>query len=101
MARRPAPGYTAAGETIVANTRGLLPKAQREDLTDDLRRRLDRWYRDAYEDDNLFLTLARRPGLLEATMGVVRYAYGGASAVEPELFELVRVHLAWKNRCVH
>lgn len=85
----------------MANARGLLPKARREDLTDDLRRRLDRWYRDAYQDDNLFLTLARRPGLLEATMGFVRYAYGGASSVEPELFELVRVHLAWRNRCVH
>ena len=47
----------------MANARGLLPKARREDLTDDLRRRLERWYRDAYEDDNLFLTLARRPGL--------------------------------------
>ena len=85
----------------MANTRGLLPKASRTELTDDLRRRLDRWYRDAYEDDNLFLTLARRPGLLEAPMGFVRYAYSGASSIEPELFELVRVHLAWKNRCVH
>jgi hypothetical protein len=47
------------------------------------------------------LTLARRPGLFEATMGFVRYAYGGGSSVEPELFELVRVHLARKNRCVH
>ena len=85
----------------MANERGLLPKARREGLADNLRRRLERWYRDAYEDDNLFLTLAQRPDLLEATMGFVRYAYGGASSVEPELFELVRVHLAWKNRCVH
>ena len=85
----------------MANPRGLLPKARREDLADNLRRRLERWYRDAYEDDNLFLTLAQRPELLEATMGFVRYAYGGASSVEPELFELVRAHLAWKNRCVH
>jgi hypothetical protein len=85
----------------MANARGLLPKARREELADNLRRRLERWYRDAYEDDNLFLTLARRPDLLEVTMGFVRYAYGGASSIEPELFELVRVHLAWKNRCVH
>lgn len=85
----------------MANERGLLPKARREDLSDDLRRRLDRWYRDAYEDDNLFLTMARRPGLLDATMGFIRYAYGGASSIEGELFELVRVRLAWKNRCVH
>ena len=85
----------------MANERGLLPKASREELTDALARRLARWYRDAYEDDNLFLTMARRPGLLDATMGFVRYAYGGASSIEPELFELVRIHLAWKNRCVH
>ena len=85
----------------MANARGLLPKARREDLTDDLRRRLDRWYRDAYQDDNLFLTMARRPGLLDATMGFVRYAYGGTSSIEPELFEIVRVRLAWRNRCVH
>jgi hypothetical protein len=85
----------------MANDRGLLPKARPEDLSEELRRRLDRWYRDAYEDDNLFLTMARRPGLLDATMGFIRYAYGGASRIEPELFEIVRVRLAWKNRCVH
>jgi hypothetical protein len=45
--------------------------------------------------------MARRPGLLDATMGFVRYAYGGASSIEPALFEIVRVRLAWKNRCVH
>ncbi len=45
--------------------------------------------------------MARRPGLLDATMGFIRYAYGGASSIEPELFEIVRVRLAWKNRCVH
>ena len=85
----------------MANDRGFLPKARREDLPEELRRRLERWYRDAYQDDNLFLTMARRPGLLDATMGFVRYAYGGTSSVEPELFEIVRVRLARKNRCVH
>jgi hypothetical protein len=85
----------------MANDRGLLPKARREDLSAELTRRLERWFRDAYEDDNLFLTMARRPGLLDATMAFVRYAYGGPSTIEPELFELVRIRLAWKNRCVH
>jgi len=85
----------------MANDRGLLPKARREDLPEELRRRLDRWYRDAYEDDNLFLTMAQRPGLLDATMGFIRYAYGGTSSIEPELFEIIRVRLASKNRCVH
>jgi hypothetical protein len=85
----------------MANDRGLLPKASREQLDERLRRQLDRWYENAYQDDNLFLTMARRPGLLDATWGFIRYIYGGASSIEPELFELVRVKLAWNNRCVH
>jgi hypothetical protein len=85
----------------MANDRGLLPKASREELDERLARRLDRWYEHAYPDDNLFLTMARRPGLLDATWGFIRYIYGGASTIEPELFELVRVKLAWNNRCVH
>ena len=85
----------------MANERGWLPKARREDLGEELRGKLDRWYRNAYQDDNLFLTMARRPGLLDATYGFIRYAYGGGASVEPELFELVRVKLAWNNRCVH
>ena len=85
----------------MANERGLLPKVRRDELPEELARRLDRWYRDAYQDDNLFLTMARRPELLDAVMGFVRYQYGGHSTIEPELFELVRVRLAWRNRCVH
>ena len=85
----------------MSNERGFLPKAKREELSEHLQRQLERWYRNAYQDDNLFLTMARRPGLLEATLGFVRYAYGGASSIEPELFELIRVRLAWKNRCFH
>ena len=85
----------------MANDRGLLPKASREQLDDHLKRQLERWYQNAYQDDNLFLTMARRPGLLDATWGFIRYIYGGASTIEPELFELVRVKLAWNNQCVH
>jgi hypothetical protein len=85
----------------MANDRGLLPKASREELTEPLRKLLERWYRNAYEDDNLFLTMARRPGLLDATWAFIRYIYGGGSSIEPELFELLRVRLAWVNRCVH
>ncbi len=83
------------------NERGRLPKAKREELDEQLLRRLDRWYDSAYRDDNLFLTMARRPGLLDATWGFIRYMYGGGSSVEPELFELVRIKLAWNNQCVH
>ena len=83
------------------NERGRLPKAKREELDEYLLRRLDHWYDNAYRDDNLFLTMARRPGLLDATWGFIRYIYGGGSSVEPELFELVRIKLAWNNQCVH
>jgi hypothetical protein len=83
------------------NERGRLPKARREDLDEQLTRRLGRWYENAYRDDNLYLTMARRPGLLDATWGFIRYIYGGGSSVEPELFELVRIKLAWNNHCVH
>lgn len=85
----------------MANAHGFLPKANRDELDDALRRKLDRWYANAYEDDNLFLTLARRPGVLEATWGFIRYAYGGESSIEPELFEVVRKKLAWNNHCLH
>ena len=83
------------------NERGRLPKARREELDERLTARLDRWYDNAYRDDNLFLTMARRPGLLDATWGFIKYIYGGGSSVEPELFELVRIRLAWNNQCVH
>lgn len=85
----------------MANERGRLPKVSPEALDERLRRMLDRWFDNAYRDDNLFLTMARRPGLLDATWGFIRYIYGGGSSIEPELFELVRVKLAWANRCVH
>jgi alkylhydroperoxidase family enzyme len=85
----------------MANERGRLPKAARDGLDERLQRMLGRWYDTAYRDDNLFLTMARRPGLLDATWGFIRYIYGGGSSIEPELFELVRVRLAWNNRCVH
>jgi hypothetical protein len=85
----------------MANDRGLLPKARREELTPELQSMLERWYRNAYQDDNLFLTMARRPGLLDATWGFIRYIYGGASSIEPEFAELIRIKLAFNNRCVH
>ena len=85
----------------MANDRGFLPKADPAELSDQLQRRLARWRANAYEDDNLFLTMARRPGLLDATWGFIRYIYGGESSVEAELAELVRIRLAWNNQCVH
>src|SRR5262245_33329803 len=64
-------------EDTMANDRGLLPKASRAELDERLARRLERWYDNAYQDDNLFLTMARRPGLLDATWEFIRYIYGG------------------------
>lgn len=49
----------------MANAHGHLPKADPAELTPELRRRLDVWFEKAYRDDNLFLTLAREPAVLE------------------------------------
>jgi hypothetical protein len=51
----------------MVNERGKLPKARREELDERLQRRLARWYDNAYGDDNLFLTMAKRPELFDAT----------------------------------
>jgi hypothetical protein len=79
----------------------MLAKVRLDELDERLRRRLHRWFENAYEDDNLILTMARRPGLLDATWGFIRYIYGGESSVEPELFELCRLRMAQNNRCRH
>ena len=85
----------------MANERGFLPKADPAELGEQLQRRLARWRQNAYDDDNLFLTMARRPALLDATWGFIRYIYGGESTIDPATSELVRVRLAWNNHCVH
>jgi hypothetical protein len=85
----------------VVTERGLLPKVDREELDGKLKHRLERWYDNAYTDDNLYLTMARRPELLDATWGFIKYVYGGQSSIEPELAELVRIKLAFNNQCVH
>ncbi len=83
------------------NEHGRLPKADRQDLDDELRRRLAVWYDKAYEDDNLFLTLARRPAVLELFLEWVRFVYTDASRLSPKLVELCRVRSAVQNQCVH
>src|SRR2546428_13899026 len=57
----------------MADDRGVLPKAKREELTEHLQRQLERWYQNADEDDKLFLTMARRAGPLDSTWGVIRF----------------------------
>jgi len=85
----------------VANAHGHLPKADPAGLDPALRRRLETWLAKAYEDDNLFLTLARRPAVLDLFLGWVTFVYAGASSLEPALMELCRIRLASRNHCVH
>src|SRR6185436_2002241 len=44
-------GIMRPEEAAMANDRGLLPKARRDELSEPLQKMLDRWYRNAYEDD--------------------------------------------------
>ncbi|HSE03238.1 MAG TPA: hypothetical protein VLK35_03695 [Methylomirabilota bacterium] len=85
----------------MANAHGHLPKADPERLDPELRRRLEVWLAKAYQDDNLFLTLARRPAVLDLFLGWVAFVYAGVSSLEPALLEICRVRLASRNHCVH
>jgi alkylhydroperoxidase family enzyme len=85
----------------VANEHGRLPKADPEHLDPDLRRRLDVWRAKAYPDDNLFLTLARRPAVLDLFLAWVSFIYAGGASLDPGVVELCRIRLAQRNQCVH
>jgi hypothetical protein len=85
----------------VANEHGRLPKADPEHLDPDLRRRLDVWRAKAYRDDNLFLTLARRPAVLDLVLAWVSFIYAGGASLDPAVVELCRIRLAQRNQCVH
>ncbi|MGI9615718.1 MAG: hypothetical protein ACR2QO_22590 [Acidimicrobiales bacterium] len=85
----------------MANDHGLLPKADPEQLDDEMRRRLEVWFDKAYEDDNLFLTLAREPEVLRQFLDWVGFIYTDRSSLDPKLVELCRIRLAVRNQCVH
>lgn len=85
----------------MANAHGHLPKADPIQLGPDLRHQLEVWFDKAYPDDNLFLTLARRPAVLDLFLSWVRFVYSGASTLDPKLLELCRLRLAARNQCVH
>lgn len=85
----------------MANAHGHLPKADPEQLDEGLRRRLDVWFAKAYRDDNLFLTLARRPAVLDLFLAWVSFVYTGGSTVDPAVVELCRIRMASRNQCVH
>jgi hypothetical protein len=87
-------------ELAMTTRRNFLPQADPATLSDDMKHLLATWSAKAYDDHNMLLTLAKRPGLLRAAMGFVRYMYGD-SGLEPELVEMVRIKLAWHNQCRH
>jgi hypothetical protein len=85
----------------MANVHGRLPKADPDRLDPALRRRLEVWLAKAYRDDNRFLTLARRPAVLDLFLSWVSFIYAGGSSLDPGLVELCRIRLAQRNQCVH
>ena len=85
----------------MANDFGHLPKADPATLPEPLRERLDVWFDKAYRDDNLFLTLARKPAVLDLFLGWVKFIYTNESSLDPTLVELCRVRMAVRNQCVH
>lgn len=85
----------------MANDHGFLPKASPDDLDPELRKRLDVWFEKAYTDDNLFLTLARKPEVLNQFLNWVTFIYTDRSSLDPTMVELCRIRLAFRNQCVH
>lgn len=85
----------------MANEHGHLPKASLDELSDEHRERLAVWYAKAYEDDNLFLTLARSPAVLDLFLAGVRMMYAPGTRIEPMVAELARIRSASKAQCVH
>jgi len=85
----------------MSNTHGHLPKAERTQLPAALQQRLAAWTTKAYTDDNLFLTLAQSPGVLEMFLQWAAFMYTGLSRLDPATMELCRLRMAARNHCVH
>jgi hypothetical protein len=85
----------------MSNTHGHLPKAERAQLPAELHQRLAAWTTKAYPDDNLFLTLAHSPAVLELFLHWAAFMYTGVSRLEPSTMELCRLRMAVRNHCVH
>ena len=85
----------------MANEHGLLPKAEADDLGEDLARKLGTWFDKAYKDDNLFLTLAKQPAVMDLFLSWVSFVYTDATKVESKIIELCRIRMAARNQCVH
>ena len=85
----------------MTNEHGYLPKADPYQLAPELQHQLAVWFDKAYTDDNLLLTLARRPAVLQLFLSWVRFVDTGGSKLDPKLMELCRLRLAARNQCVH
>ena len=83
------------------NAHGHLPKADPARLSPELRRQLDVWFDKAYRDDNLFLTLAREPAVLDLLLAWVSLVYTRRARLDAKIVELCRIRLAARNECVH
>jgi len=83
----------------MSNTHGHLPKAERAQLPAELQQRLAVWTTKAYTDENLFLTLARSPAVLELFLHWAAFMYTGVSRLEPSTMELCRLRMAARNHC--
>lgn len=84
----------------MAESRGFLQQAEPQSLDADLQAVLSTWSEKAYDDHNMLLTLARRPAMLRMALGFVRTIYA-ESKIEPDLTEMLRIKLAWNNKCRH
>ena len=83
----------------MANDLGHLPKI--DELDDRNRDRLETWYAKAYQDDNLFRTLANDEVTLNMFLDWVALMYGGASGLDRHMIELCRIRMANVNECFH
>ncbi len=85
----------------MANEHGHLPKVDVETLPHELAERRRIWFEKAYEDDNLFLTLASEPEVLRMFLDWTAFIYTDKSSLDPAMVELCRIRLAHRNECVH
>ena len=83
----------------MANNLGHLPKAS--ELSETNSSRLDKGYEKAYEDDNLFRTLANDEMTLDMFLSWVGLMYGGSSGLDTQMIELCRIRMANVNECFH
>ncbi len=83
----------------MANDLGHLPKL--EELDQENSERLDTWYAKAYQDDNLFRTLATDELTLDMFLEWVAVMYSGSSGLDRHMVELCRIRMANINECFH